>query len=146
MSSFKRGMLVAGLFLFNLACVSAQTSFEYAYDAAGNRIRRRLLPFTVDDDLGGLQGKSLATDTTVIWDGHNLRLYPNPTKGTVVFETAGETPIGMYRLSDVDGKPLESNRCGNTSLRLDLSPYPAGVLLLEVVIGEERHYFKIIKQ
>lgn len=136
----KTTLLFLAFFLASACSLHAQNMYDYDYDAAGNRIRRRVVTMKTD---GGSNGPK--SESTVLDDG-DMRLYPNPTQGTVAFESVDGRGIAGYRLSDASGKPIETGNGSGLSLRLDLSGRPAGIYLLEVVLDGERKHYKIIKQ
>lgn len=129
-----------------LACAGglhAQIIHEYDYDACGNRIRRRVITLKAENAPGFAEGREC--DTAALDDG-DVRLYPNPTRGVVVFEPADGAAIAKYCLSDANGRLIETEKAPVSSLRLDLSGRPPGVYLLEVLLEGGRKYYKIIKQ
>ena len=121
--------------------IHAQNLFEYDYDAAGNRIRRRVVIMKT----GGNPMDDRMNPPAVLDEG-DMRLYPNPTLGVVVFELMDGSGVARYRLSDANGKLIETENVAGSPLRLDLSGRPAGVYLLEVLLEGGRKYYKIIKQ
>ena len=134
------------LFMALLGTARAQsTTYEYGYDAAGNRIRRAVLP--LHKGPGGLSGVGMTSpDEGVLLFGTALRAFPNPTTGTVRLETVETAPIEGYRLYDARGVLLEHGRCGAATVTLDLSARVDGVYLLDVTVGTERKHVKIVKQ
>ena len=139
----KKLLLIICWILILAGGIRAQNIYHYDYDAAGNRIRRLVLILKKEGVPGG--ANSQQAGPSVLDDG-NMRLYPNPTQGVVVFETTDGGDVTQYRLSDAGGKLIETERAASSPLRLDLSDHPAGVYLLEVILKKERKYYKIIKQ
>lgn len=140
----KKLLFITVWILFLAGGVHAQQLvYNYGYDDAGNRIRRRVVSLIRDgtpDLTDGQRDNSAAVD-----DG-SLRLYPNPTRGEVIVETSDGSDLVRYRLSDATGKFSETGSIGSPSLRIDLSNRPDGIYLLEVVLEIGRKYYKIIKQ
>lgn len=63
-------------------------------------------------------------------EGHEVQVYPNPTKGTLHIEAEG---IESVRLLDMMGQVLEMRDCGHSdSVTLDLNGYARSVYLLEI--------------
>ena len=119
--------------------------YEYSYDAAGNRIRRAVV--TLHKDGKGLAGdKEADPESGMTLFQAGVRVYPNPTQGTVTVEAADNLAIGSYRLLDGKGVHLEDGRCGSNTLTLDLSKRADGVYLLDAWFGTERRHFKIVKR
>lgn len=67
-------------------------------------------------------------------EAHPLRLYPNPTEGTLHLEWSGDPPPGAIQVSLQDpwGRRLWQGTWREASLELDLTPYPSGVYLLRL--------------
>ena len=137
-------LLILLSWIFLCVCgLHAQNIYDYGYDAAGNRVRRRVVTLKTDGDSGTFDNPK--ADPVSLDDG-NVRLYPNPTRGIIVLESLEGEKVVRYRLSDTGGRLIEADNAPGSSLRLDLSPYPAGIYLLEVVLGKERKHYKIVKQ
>lgn len=134
------------LFLVFAGYLCAQNPvYEFSYDAAGNRIRRAVVPLHKGGmDLPGAKGASADEETLVFWS--EVRVYPNPTQGTVRIETADTLTVGDYRLYDVRGLLLEQGRAGTPGMTLDLSGRVDGIYLLDVMVGTERRHFRIVKR
>ena len=125
--------------------MAQSSSYEYSYDAAGNRIRRAVVP--LHKGTGAVaEAEGTLPDGGMPLFGTALIAFPNPTTGTVRLETGGASPIAGYRLYDARGVLLEQGRCGAATMTLDLSARTDGVYLIEVTVGTERRHIKIIKQ
>lgn len=137
-------------FVWILVCTSGihaqQMVYDYGYDAAGNRIRRRVVVLT--RDIPGMTEVEKAGQDAL--DDGNVRLYPNPTQGEVNVELADGGELVKYALTDASGRLIGSGSEPTSSLRLDLSGHPDGVYLLEMVFQKEdrkeKKHYKIIKQ
>lgn len=143
----KKALIV---FVWILICTGGihaqQTVYDYSYDAAGNRIRRRVV--VLARDIPGMTEAEQSGQAAL--DDGNVRLYPNPTRGEVVIELADGSELVKYVLTDASGRGIGTGNEPASSLRLDLSGHPDGIYLLELVFQKEdrkekRHY-KIIKQ
>jgi hypothetical protein len=85
-----------------------------------------------------------ATTDVGISDTPLARIYPNPTEGmlTLDFETAGERHI---TLSDMTGKVLLRQTVSESTTRLDISGYPAGMYLVTIDDGKKQKTVKVIR-
>jgi hypothetical protein len=72
-----------------------------------------------------------------------IEAYPNPTTAFVKLD--GELAEGTARLLDINGRSLIEKELPNGRL-FDLSPFPAGIYLLEVVMGSEKIVKRVVKE
>lgn len=122
--------------------IHAQSSIEYTYDAAGNRILRE----PVRSRLQGEDSDSLSMDNRMKL--LNITVTPNPTKGPVTVYITGIEDEDACKLSLFDpmGRQLQTLFMkGNTAV-LDLSSLPAGCYFLAVTYNEEKSSYRIIKE
>ena len=138
-------ILLLLLALLPLGVLSAQTPvYEYSYDAAGNRVLRAILPLHKGGDAPAVsRGSDPEEGLSLV--GAAVRVFPNPTRGTVRVESADTVSIAGYRLHDARGLLLEQGRVGSCTVTLDLSGRADGVYLLDVWLGAERRHFRIVK-
>ncbi|MBQ8957957.1 MAG: T9SS type A sorting domain-containing protein [Bacteroidales bacterium] len=76
-----------------------------------------------------------------------LSIYPNPTKGLFLVELDKEwmgTHLQVVLLTS-HGDALTKRSLTVGTEEFDLSNYPAGVYLLQFVVGEESQIWKIVK-
>lgn len=140
-------MLLLGLCLWSVMLVNGQQiTYEYQYDAAGNRTRSTVVQLNNRDGCGSSHEQTPSPLTDMLSNGLAMKIFPNPTKESVRFEVSGENKIGEFVLTDIAGRTLAKGYCEDSSLNLDLSDYKEGVFLLEVVIGGKQCVYKIIKQ
>lgn len=143
----KRICLLLSLFLLGGMRLMAQSiSYEYAYDQAGNRVRRSVISLPRGDQKGD-EGKNILSFTDELPDGNQVTLFPNPTKGIVRFEM-GQTDetLGHYKLFDLKGTLLMEGVSESQSFDLDLSGQPNGVYLIEFRNKNKIYSSKIIKK
>ena len=87
--------------------------------------------------------RSTADDTGFAW------LTPNPTEGTCRISFGRPLPEeASLRLQDLQGKTWLTVQLpdGSRQCDLDLGNRPAGLYLLELTCGKQRHTYKLIKK
>jgi len=75
--------------------------------------------------------------------GAIVEVFPNPTTSLAILK--GDLAEGTARLLDINGRPLIEKQLPN-GRTFDLSPFPAGIYLLEVVIGSEKIVKRVVKE
>jgi hypothetical protein len=134
--------------LFQATCyLSAQVpTIEYVYDQAGNRVSRTIINIPPQ---GVKRQNPPDTVAVKIMQGErSMKLYPNPTKGTLVIEISGGNTEEDIQLTLYNGQGQTLvNKPATTGLNnLDVSNYPAGWYILQVKAGTEKKEYKIIKE
>lgn len=140
----KHYLLLVFFTAFTLQAMS-QDMVSYAYDQAGNRISRRIVPLNsspahvkkneqpapVEDQLGE----------------RKITIYPNPTKGLLAVDITGGDDKDELRiiLYNADGKQLQNKKVEQGTTPINISAYPAAYYILRVMAGEKVKEFKIIK-
>jgi len=144
----KKTSLLLFVFLLSGMGLMAQVTYEYAYDQAGNRIRRSVIGLPRGDKNGNDEGKTMSF-TDELPNGSRITLYPNPTKGVIRFDFEMEQPdnnLGYYKLFDQRGALLAEGNCESSGFELDLSRWPQGVYLIEFRSKNLVYTNKIIKE
>ena len=78
-------------------------------------------------------------------------LYPNPFAEQINLEiTAGEASSCLWTVYDMSGKQVMSGNQdlteGNNTMNIDASSLAKGVYMLNAIINNEKHSFRILKQ
>ena len=141
-----------------LSEVSGQT-VSYEYDAAGNRIlRTKTINLTRDGSKTKSAMSEQNTGTTPekiaevrhedLLGERKVVIYPNPTQGMIRVEFQGHDIMNDARLLlyDIQGKLLRQVNKVEPSNTLDLSQYPAGMYILQMIEGKAKSEWKIIKE
>lgn len=136
----KRVSLFFLLVMSSLA-LSAQSKITYAYDAAGNRVRREIL-------FEQSQSKSQVTTYSDMLDERKIKIYPNPTEGELCVEVLGELDKneGTVSVYISNGAVVSSVPIKGKTAQLNISSCPNGLYILNVKIGESVLAWKIIKK
>lgn len=142
----KRTLLLTLLLVYAIGMTAQNLAYEYSYDQAGNRIRRSVVRLS-KESTNSNDEKTPLSFTDYLFDGHSMKIYPNPTNGVVRFEMEqSECQIDQYRVFDIKGTQKMKGVCGSNSFDLDLSGQPAGVYLIEFRNKDKVYTSKIIKE
>ena len=145
-----------------------QGRVRFAYDAAGNRVRRELVvgskkpkglrTLSTDStqqatsdlnprdeaDRRHLSGRDYVTETI---DRGQVRIYPNPTEGELTIEFLGYRPEqrAVLVVYDLFGRVVVRREVASMTTMLDLSGQSAGLYVLHLIVGKDRSVWKIRK-
>ena len=145
-----------------------QGRVRFAYDAAGNRVRRELVvgskkpkglrtlsadstQQTASDldprdeaDRRHPRGRDYVTETI---DRGQVRIYPNPTEGELTIEFLGYRPEqrAVLVVYDLFGRVVVRREVASVTTMLDLSAQSAGLYVLHLIVGKDRSAWKIRK-
>ena len=132
---------------------------EYVYDTAGNRTQRKIITMKSSSSPEGSMTKSAVANS----DGQakveiqkyedmlgerKVLIYPNPTQGMIRIEFQGYGDMKGVRmlLYDTQGKLLRQVNKVEPSGTLDLSLFPAGMYILQMMEGKAKSEWKIVKE
>lgn len=124
----------------------AQNMVSYAYDNAGNRISRKIVPIGSNPNHAK---KSAEPDPVVEQLGERkITVYPNPTRGALAVEVTGGNTNDAIRLIvfSAQGTQLQSLRVTATKTPIDMTAYPDGWYIMRITAGGKSTEFKIVKQ
>lgn len=138
--------LIIGLTLF-----SQQPAIEYTYDDAGNRTHREVIYIgeKKDNNLTGENEKQ--TDKLTFSDkigGHEISIFPNPTKGELRVEITEITEAANPRIEiySTSGEMIFSENKIKSKSRLDLSDRQAGTYILKIILEGKSATWKVVKE
>ena len=118
---------------------------EISYDAAGNRITRKVLQVSMM-----AKGGSYSDSTYYIDQMQSvlMKVYPNPTQGKVYIEMqdGGEIGHSNIRMFDSHGRLIHEQEGNGNAVELDLSTYPTGHYIIDLFVNEEHTTWKIVKK
>ena len=139
---FHRNISVAALFLFFVTRMTAQTTIEYTYDAAGNRILRQAVR-TTQPNISPQQHEE-----RIVIPILKMSIFPNPTTGpvTIEIEKLSSEDSCTAVVYNIAGTQILSQPIHSTFTCVDLSQYPAGYYILQVTLNGANNSFKIIKE
>lgn len=141
------------IFLLNYALsighILGQTTFTFTYDASGNRTDRTILLIKsaiINDTVSNTQKPEQKQKIEDSIGFHVIKIYPNPTVGLlnveIPFKNEQKISIMVY---DLNGKVLIEKIVNDQNTIINLSEHPAGIYILNVIIGKFRKDWKIIK-
>jgi hypothetical protein len=123
----------------------AQT-YEFTYDASGNRIKRQVIVLTKKAIIPHDTLKLKLDENLVRLD--DARIYPNPTKGLLQIELpASIVNDAILLLYDSNGKMIVQQTAVEAKNELNLLQFPTGTYILSIRVGQSgRKEWKIIKE
>jgi len=78
--------------------------------------------------------------------GNSLLIYPNPTNGNFIIDLGLNYESIAVRITDVNGKLIQSNSYNNSQLMELKLKEPAGVYLLVIESGDKKAAIRLIKE
>jgi len=140
------------IFLLTISAVSglAQQNgiVTFGYDANGNRILRSLSFSKVNENGKNVECENQNLSNAEDFFEHmEISIYPNPTQDKVNLTVANnpmETPL-FVTLVTTTGDVIEKKQMTFGNELFDLSNQASGIYFLELMVGLEKHTWKIIK-
>ena len=128
-----------------------QLAREYDYDAAGNRILRKVINLTPAPTPPA--SKPDVTDPTepkyfVEKFGQvEMKIYPNPATEQITLEIAGweNLQTGILKLYSLNGQLLQEQKVNAFTTPISLSGLPKGVYILKVYLNDQTEEWKVVK-
>ena len=124
---------------------------EYDYDAAGNRILRKVIEFKSPQappaskpDVTDLAEPKYFVEKFAQVE---MKIYPNPAAEQITLEIAGweNLQIGILILYSLNGQLLQEQKIHSLTTPISLSGLPKGVYILKVFINDQTEDWKIVK-
>jgi hypothetical protein len=132
---------IAILFLLICYYSSAQQHFEYYYDNAGNRVKRKYF-------VNRLANPETAIDSSAaVENKFGIRVFPNPAKDKININVSSqeEGVSATIYLLDEQGKVLLMKEQKAELEELDISTLKAGIYYIKVYVKEEWVGYKVVK-
>lgn len=92
----------------------------------------------------GIRGPELPPDAVGEHNEENIKVFPNPSNGTVYVCTESE-PVLEMQVFDLFGRMLLNDSVGEKEFSIDLSGYNAGVYMLRMITKNGVETSKIVK-
>jgi hypothetical protein len=125
---------------------------QYEYDAMGNRVLRKVIQLrsaTGDTALVSQEKETQQQQSDFFSDNIGdfaVTVYPNPTSGTITVQFERSVTDGQYKISSLAGHILQQSIFSSSSIKVDLSSYPAGIYLLNVKMDGIAETWKIVRR
>lgn len=134
-------------FMLFPAFVFAQSKIGYAYDMAGNRIKREIV-MSASQAMAKKQSFESQDFYSERLREHSVKIYPNPTQGNLKvsisgLETSDKCRLGVY---SIQGTQIFAFDVSTDNADVDISNQPNGVYLLQITINGQSTTWKIVKQ
>ncbi len=128
-----------------VAHAQSSVPLEITYDAAGNRTVRKVLQLSFATGVNNNSDTSYYVDQLQTMQ---LKVYPNPTKGEISVKINGleDRTERNIRIFDFQGRILYEKSSTEQHLDIDLSAYPTGNYIIEIVANNEHTSWKVIKE
>lgn len=132
------------LMIFSFGMSSSGQSIKYAYDAAGNRIKREIVLQTRTNSKNEAKKESYSE----MLSQREIRIYPNPTDGQLKVEISNLDQSDECNLSifNANGQNVQSVKSKSSIAEFDISNQPKGIYILVILINGEKSTWKIIKK
>lgn len=127
--------------LVNPTAAILDTSDRYTYVTGNPRGGVMLYAWTA-----AAEPDTMPEDTTVGFPPiaeNDIKVYPNPTDSELWIEMPSDSDSYQIRLYNMVGQALKAEQALEPKHRMDLSGLSAGIYLLEVLRGRERHTAKV---
>ena len=127
-----------------LSCRGFSQSVRFAYDEAGNRVKREII---ISKQKAGAQastsdGKKVYSD---MLDDVEVKVYPNPTKGNLkVGVSHADLPFTVQVFSSA-GHVVGTYKSNNGYVDVDITNQPNGLYVLVISMSGKESTWKIIK-
>lgn len=138
----KKKITLLGILLSTIFCSSSGQNVSYAYDAAGNRVKREIVLQT-----RAAEDKSTNESYSEMLEDRGIRIYPNPTEGQLTVEITGDGAC-RFDIYNISGQQVLTTNSGPGRVALDISSQPKGLYILRVTTenGGDSSTWKIVKK
>ncbi len=136
--------IIFNLLIINSVHIYSQSSINFSYDAAGNRISRTIV-VTRASEQSKLQELPLKND----FEKARVTIYPNPTKGIISISIQGgneEFKNSSLALYSISGALITSNRISDRSVTIDIRGEAKGMYILKLILDGQISEWKVIKE
>ena len=137
----KKKITLLGILLSTIFCSSSGQNVSYAYDAAGNRVKREIV-------LQTMAAEEFTNESySEMLNDRDIRIYPNPTEGQLTVEITGDGAC-RFDIYNISGQQVLTTNSGPGRVALDISSQPKGLYILRVTTenGGDSSTWKIVKK
>ena len=144
----KISAIIIALLGISLHCQAQQTgTVSFGYDDNGNRTSQ-----SYASKQGGKvrQGEPTKTTSTIL-DFHGdmrVSLYPNPAKDklTLTIQNKPDELSLVFKVTTISGTTLSEMPLMDNTLSFDMSVLPSGIYMFQLIGGDRKHVWKVIKE
>lgn len=124
--------------------LSAQTTWEYTYDNAGNRIQRQVIE--MKHKPYGTWADSSATEQTLC--EMSISIMPNPTAGRLVMQITNlpEGAEGYVGLWDAQARQVYYTEIIKAENVIEMGNQPGGVYVLQLKVNGKKTEWKVVRE
>lgn len=140
--------IIIALLGISLHCQAQQTgTVSFGYDDNGNRTSQ-----SYASKQGGKVRQEEPTKTTsTILDFHGdmrVSLYPNPAKDklTLTIQNKPDELSLVFKVTTISGTVLYETPLMDNTLSFDMSVLPSGIYMFQLIGGDRKHIWKVIKE
>ncbi len=140
--------IIIALLGISLHCQAQQTgTVSFGYDDNGNRTSQ-----SYASKQGGKVRQEEPTKTTsTILDFHGdmrVSLYPNPAKDklTLTIQNKPDELSLVFKVTTISGTVLYEIPLMDNTLSFDMSVLPSGIYMFQLIGGDRKHIWKVIKE
>lgn len=124
---------------------------SYAYDNAGNRIKREIVIDTrsvMESTKDGKKDNQEDSFCSEMLSGKEIKIHPNPTEGDLSVEITGyeDSDKCSFLIFDMSGHQIMSARADSPVTHVDISGKPTGLYILNIILNSKPSSWKIIKK
>ena len=129
---------------------------EYQYDAAGNRVVRKVLTMQLAPPApnDSTENSTLNSQFSILnyfvetLAQTQIKIFPNPTTEKITMEISNlqNLQTGVFKLYNLNGQLLQERPVRSVSTEVSLAGLPAGTYILKVFINDKTEDWKIVKQ
>ena len=160
----KQKLILLFIFAVPLFCMAQrQLVIGYDYDAAGNRVLRKILNLTPRDtsqqvvafppdstELQVTNGELQVTSDNFFVENIaqvEIKIYPNPTTEKITLEISNMEILqkGVFKLFTLNGQLLQEKPVYSAATEVSLAGYAKGVYILKVNVNDRTENWKVIK-
>ena len=150
----KKNILFLILAIPLMCMAQTQLARGYDYDAAGNRVLRKVIELGIEIEQPPAFSPPAPPDSPQTAEYFvekiaqvEIKIYPNPTTEKITMEIANMQNLstGVFKLYSLSGQLLQEQPVYSSTTEVSLSGFAKGAYILKVYINDQSEEWKIIK-
>ena len=127
--------------------ISAQTTYEYGSDNAGNRVLRQVVELRHTLTNNNTNSDSAAVPQNATLGSMQISIMPNPTEGNLQINISNlpEQAQGSITVWDLNSKEIYRQQTVYATNKIDLSQNPKGIYLMQIQVNGKKSEWKVVK-